>query len=307
MTAPRTLAPLVLTTIDLPRPGVAEDAPPLALLRGGIALLGVFDGLGGAGVRAVDGEDGRRSSAYYAARTASGAAAAQFAQASAAEGASFATAVAAAIGRSLAQRHRIAPPRIGTLRSALLRSYPTTAALLRVSPCPGGLDLLALWAGDSRCYVLTPQAGLQQLSLDDSHAAADPMGALRDDSCMTHLLCAEHPAHLRTSARRLVAGPAVLFATSDGAYAALPSPMHFEALLLDTVLEARDPATWAATLAAHLVPLADDDISLAAAFAGGSFEGFAARRAQLTHLLEQPLDAAWECYRPGYMALAGPA
>jgi hypothetical protein len=286
-------AGFLLATLELPRPGIAEDAPPLALAARDAALLGVFDGLGGAGARAVDGEDGRRSSAYYAARTARAATAAAFAGG----GRGF----AAAIASGLAERQRTAPVAAGALRGAMLRSYPTTAAILLIEPA----EVTAHWAGDSRCYALSPAAGLQQLSLDDT-PAADPMRALGDDGPMTNLLCADRPGRLH-AARRRTGDAAILLVATDGAYASFPSPMHFELALLDALAGARGPEEWTAALAARIAPLADDDVSLAAAFAGWAPDRFADRRARLARLLDASPAAAWERYRARYMALAGGA
>ena len=311
---------VLLATLDLPRPGIAEDAPPLALVRGATALIGVFDGLGGAGSRHVEGEDGRRSSAYYAARLARAAAADAFASGRI-DARNAAGRLACAIGAALAERHAAAPVPAGRVRSALLRRYPTTAALLLINARAGGVETLTIWAGDSRCYALTPAAGLQQLSVDDTAGSGEAAGPASGDGRMTHLLSADAPAQLRSAGRRL-AGPALLLAATDGSHDCLPSPIHLELILLDALETATSPADWAAAVAGKLRPVADDDISLSAAFTGWASlaeaaSGFVRRRASLRAMLnpvagapdrasaDALLAAAWRRYRPGYMALAG--
>ncbi len=302
--------PLLLARLDLPRPHVAEDAPALAVERDGFGLIGVFDGLGGAGARRVDGEDGQRSSAYYAARVARAAVLERFG----AGGVGWRDAPALlsrAIGEALARRHAAAPPAASAVRSRLIRSYPTTAALILAKPGDGFVDALAMWAGDSRCYAVTPRAGLQQLSRDDTTTDAGSLRALREDGRMTNVLCADRPGRLSGTVRR-IGGPALLIAVTDGGYACLPSPMHLELALLDALAAAACCETWTAAIAARLAPLVDDDVSLAAAFAGwpslsAASACFAARRVRLCAMLHAPLAEAWERYRPDYMALADAA
>ncbi len=300
-------APMLLATLDLPRPHVAEDAPALAMVRHGTGLIAVFDGLGGAGARLVNGEHGRRSSAYYAARLAHDVAVKRFAT----DGLRMADApdvLTGAIGDALALRHAATPPAAGTVRSRLLRSYPTTAALMSVEPGWGYVQTRAMWAGDSRCYALTPEAGLQQLSRDDSAGSTHPMQAMREDDRMTNVLCADGSGRLRVTTLR-INGPALLIVATDGGYGCFPSPMHFELVLLDALAGSGTCENWSTALAARLSPLADDDVSLAATFTGwpsvaAAALSFAGRREELRALLDAPIAEAWERYRPGYLAFS---
>ena len=295
----------MLARMDLPRPGIAEDAPALAEQRDEVGLVGVFDGLGGAGARAVDGEDGRRSSAYYAARSARAAVAERFA-AGRVDPSAAARELSRAIAGALAERHAASPPIPGLVRSRLIRSFPTTAALLMAAPGEDATQALAMWAGDSRCYAMTPGAGLQQLSRDDSAGGCDAEQG--EGARMTNVLCADRPGRLNGAARR-IGGPALLFAATDGAYACFSSPMHFELALLDALANAACEEQWTAAIAAQVAPRADDDVSLAAMFVGwrsipAAAACFAPRRERLRGLLRAPVAQAWEHYRPGYLALA---
>lgn len=311
--------PTLSAVVDLPRLRVAEDAPPLVAGAPEPRLIGVFDGLGGAGARKVMGEDGSRSSAYYASRAARGAAlsVAQSGPPHPRDGARAAAVFASTIGHALAMRHGAAAAGSGRVRSALLRSYPTTAALLLFHPVPGGVTSLAMWAGDSRCYALTPAAGLQQLSSDDSLIPCDAMAALQTDSPMNNMLTGDAPCRLASTAH-LFAGPVVLLVATDGAFGCLPSPMHFERLLLGALTSGGDIPQWQNTVSECLAANAVDDISIAVAFIGWRSlahvaADFAPRLAGLHELLA-PFDhapesraasllaTAWSAYRADYMA-----
>ncbi|HUZ62993.1 MAG TPA: protein phosphatase 2C domain-containing protein [Acetobacteraceae bacterium] len=260
---------VIVAKLDLPREAVGEDAPPLAA-GDPVRLIGVFDGLGGAGARQVSGVYGIRTCAYYASRIAR-----QAVEETLNNGhlrwltrpEDVARTLGAAIFEALVRKNAESPVGTGSVRSSLIRSYPTTAAMVFFDIGQADLNLTALWAGDSRCYLLTPGEGLQQLSQDDSRTGADPMEALREDSPMSSMLTADAPCHLH--ARTIKVGmPAILITASDGAYGCLPSPMHFERLLLESLSHAQEDDEWCEALSERLQPIANDDISLAAAFIG---------------------------------------
>lgn len=326
---------LIPAALDLPRQGIGEDAPPLVAGAGDVWIMGVFDGLGGAGSRTVNGDEGPRSSAYYAARVAREAVRNTFEHGALdlQHEAGMACAFSRAIGDALARRNAEIPVTRGAVRSSLIRSYPTTAALLVFEPHLDSIAVTSLWAGDSRCYVLTPGAGLQQLSRDDSRAGADPMTALREDGPMSNMLTGDGPCRLSSNVCR-IDFPAILIVATDGSYGCLPSPMHFERVLLEALTTAPNPDHWPAELARQLGPIASDDMSLAAVFLGwpsleaaaaafaerieavrallGSFEqaSEAARRfdsdaQKEREAAEAHLTRGWAQYRGGYMALVG--
>ncbi|MDO5139428.1 MAG: protein phosphatase 2C domain-containing protein, partial [Oscillospiraceae bacterium] len=53
-------------------------------------------------------------------------------------------------------------------KSNTLKDFPTTLASSIYMPHSNGITVLAVWAGDSRVYVLEPEKGLRLLSLDDA-------------------------------------------------------------------------------------------------------------------------------------------
>ncbi len=66
----------------------------------------------------------------------------------------------------------------------------------------------SVWAGDSRCYVLTPKGGLQLLSKDDE----DSTGAI------TNLFYADNKTCHLNYIRHIIDGPCILMTVSDGVF-----------------------------------------------------------------------------------------
>ena len=93
--------------------------------------------------------------------------------------------------------------------------------------------ILAIWAGDSRVYILSPSYGLQLLSLDDAKDAED---AMKSASEMENCISAGRSFHLNYALYEMD-GPGIVFCCSDGCFDYMQTPLHFEWLLLQTMLE----------------------------------------------------------------------
>ena len=82
------------------------------------------------------------------------------------------------------------PARRSKITGTMRRTLPTTLAALRFRVTSGELACRALWAGDSRAYLLTPRSGLQVLTRDHTEET-DTLEQLRGASPpMTNVLCA---------------------------------------------------------------------------------------------------------------------
>lgn len=117
--------------------------------------------------------------------------------------------------------------------SKTLKDFPTTLASAIYFVHPRGITVLSIWAGDSRVYVLTPSKGLQLLSLDDAKGAEDEMNSASE---MNNCISAGNNFHLNYAIYDLDE-PGLVFCCSDGCFDYLKSPLHFEWLLLHTMLE----------------------------------------------------------------------
>ncbi len=297
---PATAGPTVSFGFNLGKiPGQGEDADPI--LRDGpdLALLAVFDGMGGAGGTVYETPDGPRSGAYLASRIArdvveermldllvpdwnlNGAAAAEDLRRS----------VQQALQDRLAELHA---PKSG-LRSRLLRALPTTMAVLALqrSQRSGSRWLChVFWAGDSRAYVFAPD-GASQLSTDDLRDPSDAMTNLRRDSVVSNAASAD--TEFSVNYRRVeLWAPFLLVCATDGCFGYLPSPMHFERLVLNGLCTTRGVDGWSRTVQDDVAAVAGDDAAMALIAVGADMDElkvlYGPRLAELDDQFTGPID-----------------
>jgi hypothetical protein len=247
-------------------PGRGEDALPIACATGpSSGAVAVFDGLGGAGAALVTTDVGEQSHARVAA-TLARTVTAQFLQAARPlpDGDTAAAQLLAAMLRDAfagyVEEHGLGK---GRLRSRLIRTLPTTLALGRYGSGVSGLMCEAIWAGDSRVYLLTPESGLQQLSDDDLRSGADALDNLHLDSPLSNLVSASVPFTINTRTVRVSSTYPILFAATDGCFGYLPTPWHFEFLLLDSLQQADSFEDWKHRIDVGIATVTGDDVSLA--------------------------------------------
>ncbi len=138
----------------------------------------------------------------------------------------------------------------------MVRTLPSTTAIA----LHAGHEVSLYWAGDTRGYLLTAQ-GLRQLTEDDLAQPCDALDSLYTDTPICNYLCADQPFTLH-EARFALPRQAILLLATDGAFHLLPTPMHFEALLLNTMWEATTQKQWGARLKKALSACAADDVTL---------------------------------------------
>jgi serine/threonine protein phosphatase PrpC len=280
-------------------PDQGEDSDPIVRDGPDLGLIGVFDGMGGAGGTVYETPSGPRTGAYLASRIArdvverrmldllepdwnlNGEAAAEDLQRS----------VRQALEDRLAELK--APP--SRLRSKLLRALPTTMAVVALQRTGRGGPTWAghvFWAGDSRAYVLTA-SGIAQLSTDDLRDPGDALANLRRDSVVSNAMSADTDFHV--SYRRVeLEAPFLLVGATDGCFGYVPTPMHFEHLLLRGLVGARSTQIWSSALQATISEITGDDAAMAVMGVGTDLKGFQAllapRLAELERTVIQPLD-----------------
>ena len=237
---------------------------------GARALLGVFDGMGGAGGATYDLGNGETASgARLASTTASEVVKREYAS-----GAFFGErepqGVAERLVTALRKELTLLRDRLGPtgsrVRSVMLREFPTTLALasLTLTHEPAVLGVDVLWAGDSRVFSWTPELGLMQLSRDHLKGDQDALANLRGDSQMTNCVSIDREFFISAS-RVFVPLPAVVLCATDGCFAYLRTPMHFEHLLLRALEDAANEEEWGHLIAASLKGVTGDDASMALA------------------------------------------
>jgi serine/threonine protein phosphatase PrpC len=290
--------------------GKGEDADPLVMLHrpSGRGLLAVFDGVGGAGRaaggRTPGGEE--RTQAWLAARRLRGLVEEWFVDGQPQD--RLQPRITARLAADARTRTR--------MRGTIQRTFPSTLAALDFRHVPGRqVSWDVLWAGDSRCYLATPDHGLQQLSRDDV-AGSDALELLLQDPPMTNMVSADRDFALNRWQGHAPT-PCVLIAATDGFFGYVATPALFEYLLWDTLDGALDSKHWASLLASRVAAYTADDASLAVV--GLGFRDFGGLRAafhdrgrHLRTVHHEPLRSAaperlvtvraesWRDYRPGY-------
>ncbi len=311
---PVTAGPTISFAFNLGKiPDHGEDADPI--LRDGpdLGLLGVFDGMGGAGGTVYETPGGQRSGAYLGSRIARDVVEQRMVQLLVPDWNLKGGAAAADLRRSVqdalqsAVAELKAPP--SRLKSRLLRTLPTTMAVLglqRLRRDGATWACHAFWAGDSRAFVLTAD-GVQQLTVDDLRDTGDALENLRRDSVVSNALSAD--VDFTVQYRRIdLTAPFLLVCATDGCFGYLPSPMHFERLLLETLRTARTVEAWSEAVQREIAAVTGDDASMAVLGVGADLAAFKRLLAPRLRLLEEefvrPVDELAEAVRRAEQDLA---
>lgn len=243
--------------------GKGEDAPPTLLLGDDdTGLLAVYDGLGGAGSKTyiLHGEEQPKSGAYIASRLAKKVLEEFYVYQTFEEG--YPNLLRVQLEEVFGQSIQEIETTPSKLRSKLIKRLPTTLAGIYFElEDDNQLNVQAFWAGDSRCYVLTP-TGLQQISEDDLHGQPDALENLLEDATISNCISAEGSFSIHTH-RLILQKPCILFTATDGCFAYFSSPAHFEYILLQSLIESYyDLDDWRIKLEEKIGVVTGDDVSL---------------------------------------------
>ncbi len=246
------------------------------------AVFSVFDGCGGSGARRYEKLQGR-TGAYMASRVISGATKDWFDSPDSIEnGIPNVEMLTEKMQEYLAICKREGET-TSSIKGRMLKAFPTTAAVIVCTLEKSGVCATCIWAGDSRCYLLN-SSGLMQLT-DDDVSGLDAMENLTADGGLTNVISASSRIKLH-SKQINITKPCLLFAATDGCFGYLTTPMEFEFLLVDTLLNSKSISELEDNLQTFLQNIAGDDFSLCGgAFGYGTFDNlqnqFKQRRAFL--------------------------
>ena len=308
-----TSAPPVAFGFNLGKiPDQGEDSDPILRAGRNLALLAVFDGMGGAGGTVYETPDGPRTGAYIASRVARDVVEKRMLELLRPDwhldGKVAADDLQQAVKKALQERlEELNAPKSG-LRSKLLRALPTTMALIalqRKSGSAEGWVAHVLWAGDSRAYVFDVN-GMRQLTTDDLRDPGDAMANLRHDSVVGNAMSADVDFHV--SYRRVdLKEPFLAVCATDGCYGYVRSPMHFEHLVLGHLRDAEDATSWSHKVQGDIKAVTGDDAAMSALAVGADLEQlkalFAARTDELASHYLAPLDDAMDAVAEAEAAL----
>ena len=273
-----------------------EDADPTYLTHpDGGRLLAVYDGMGGAGGRVLLHRDGRAySEAYFASRWVRTAVEDWFLGSAGTSEVRGIDELQRSIRESVGTLRRQLPVLRSSVRGSMDRALPTTLAALVVGPHQTGerpRPLTAIWAGDSRAFVLTATNGLQQLTTDHVRDG-DVLSQLVNDAPLSNVISASHGFELACQVLELP-DPFIAVCATDGVFGYVRTPGEVEHLLLDALILADSPESWARRLARHVGRITGDDASLVAAAIG--FDSFDHLR---TALVDRAVSVAHDQHDP---------
>jgi serine/threonine protein phosphatase PrpC len=263
--------------------GLSEDSEPLVVSTVGPIrerlFMGVFDGMGGAGSSVIEGRNGF-TEAYRASRITRlecfnysvekvvkdvmGLGRAEI------SGRELSPLLARELKRA-AEKLAIGPGS-SRIRGTLTKTLPTTLACVDISMKRNSMGEMrvnaqAIWAGDSRAWVLTPSHGLQQLTRDDVDME-DHLEQLRQDPPMTNVVSASVDFMLN-DLRHEFSTPCVVIAATDGVSGYVRSPGEVELHILESFFQAEKKGTPVGKiLLDRFATLAHDDVSCAIARIG---------------------------------------
>lgn len=256
-------------------------------------IIGVFDGCGGLGAMAYP-QMQSKTGAYLSSRIVSAAVKEWFE-----DGCQRGTWDSEALKSWIADYMEYCVPNCGDtalrIKGSMVRTLPTTMAVIACGYEAGKLYTRHIWAGDSRTYMLRPQ-GLMQISRDDVEGE-DALSNLSNDGVLTNVVSADgaYTLHSRDISPKV---PCVAIAATDGCFGYLSSPMLFEYILIDTLLRAKNVTEWRQMLLQELGQYSEDDYTLSmAVFGYEDFESlqmdYTARKKTLLRIIQQ-FDAADE-------------
>ena len=250
-------------TIDMPKiQDAGEDASPLFVRRKNISIIGVFDGMGGAGAEVYYEGEIKHTGAYIASRAVKDIVEQFVAEKDIFEQDNIPIILKEDIKDKLLKKKEGLTGTQSGLKSRMIKTLPTTMAISGILLNNNRWKIKVLWAGDSRVYLLSPQDGLIQLTKDDLSIAQDPFLNLYNDSSLSNMvnLSQDFIINEKNYESNL---PCVVLAASDGCFGYLPSPMHFEHMLLDTMQDSSSIDEWERKLIERLKDVTSDDCSMA--------------------------------------------
>jgi hypothetical protein len=281
-------------------PDQGEDSDPIVRDGRELGLVGVFDGMGGAGGTVYETPDGPRTGAYLASRVARDVVEERMLALLDPDwnldGLAAARDVRQSVKSALAETLTALNAPTSGLRSRLLRALPTTMAIMalqRREPRRGRWAGHLFWSGDSRVYVFNPGTGAHQLTRDDLRDRGDALVNLRQDSLVSNAMSADTDFVVHHHQVELTA-PFLAVAATDGCFGYVRTPIHFEHLVLASLRDSNDTESWSGLLQQRIAAITGDDASMAVLGVGADQaefrELFDARTQEIERRCVVPLD-----------------
>lgn len=243
--------------------GCGEDAPPLLIVEGNSCAVGVFDGMGGAGAKNCNSSSAGadRTQAYVSSRIVCSSVDTFLHNHLPTNDVTVEDMKAVIIRKLREEKETFAPKDTSSLRSKLVREYPTTLAVVSLQECDKSYQVDSYWAGDSHCYLWTKD-GFFQISKDDLEENNDPMENLHNDSPISNCICADRDFTIHHNHIVLKKEPVIILCATDGCFGYYQSPMHFEYVLKYCLQKAKNEQEWEHMIKDEVLKVTGDDCSL---------------------------------------------
>jgi serine/threonine protein phosphatase PrpC len=255
--------------IDIPKKeGFGEDATPINLdvIPERKGVISVFDGLGGSGsVVYKEGEE-THTGAYLASRVVRDTTIDFFTNLKDEDcnykiDSSQLHKYKTLIVKNLNEKLKKQTFETSKLKSSLIRTFPTTLALINYELSDNGVGVDVIWAGDSRAYLLNPKSGLLQLSKDDLKLQNDPFENIERDSPLSNMINLEEDFFLNHLNFHFEL-PVILLVATDGCFGYYPTPMHFEHAILSSIKNSNSINEMQFSLTEEFKKVTGDDSSM---------------------------------------------
>lgn len=243
--------------------GRGEDSPPLLIAKGNSCAVGVFDGMGGAGAKICDTSSvgAGYTQAYVASRIVCSSVDTFLENHLSTDDVTVED-MKAVIKRKLHEEKEMFAPKVtSSLRSKLVREYPTTMAVVTLQEYDKSYRVDGYWAGDSHCYLWTKD-GFFQISRDDLEGDNDPMENLHNDSPISNCISEDRDFTIHHNSIELRKEPVIILCATDGCFGYYQSPMHFEYVLKSCLQKAKDEQEWELLIKDEVLKVTGDDCSL---------------------------------------------
>jgi len=305
--------------------GHGEDAPPLLINNEKLHIVGVFDGMGGAGAATCESSFGEGYTKAYVASRIIRDTLETFFVSKTGQKIVVDELKNAIIERLKIEQENYPPKTKSLLRSKLVRDYPTTMAVISLQGDENQWIIDSYWAGDSHNYLWTKD-GFFQISKDDLEEANDPMENLHNDSPISNCICSDRNFQINHKMISIKKQPVIILSASDGCFGYYSTPMHFENMLKECLKKSKDEKDWQEKVIQRIQVVTGDDTSMSLiAFGFDSFNKLKSisevptkgLREILKHekkiknlekdlankkeLFNNSIKSGWESYKEGYM------
>lgn len=151
--------------------------------------------------------------------------------------------------------------KVSKLKSKSVNLLPTTMSLLYSTNIENKKIIFSFWAGDSRSYKLDSN-GLMQLTCDDIDEIDGSLDSINSNSPMNNYINISKKFHINYDFFIEDESKKILISSTDGAFGVFDTPILFESAILNTLQKSNNIKMWKSKLEFMLKSRQNDDISI---------------------------------------------